>query len=154
MKKVIFLLILTVILSSCTHRLFDFTIISSKNVDLSKANTLVRGYTRTEGKDVAHIILFFPTGIPNLKDAVDRAIEKIPGCVALLDGVIKSRAFYFLVYGQSAYIIEGTPLIDPSINGGKVPAYSKIQMDKKGNVVSVTEISKEDYLKYKSNLSK
>lgn len=155
MKEIVVALGLALTLSSCTQRLFDFTIVSSKNVDLSKANTFTRGYNRTEGKDVAHIVLFFPTGKPNIKEAVDRAIEKIPGCVALLDGVVKSYGFYIpMIYGQTAYIIEGTPLIDPSFGGGKLSKYNKIELNKKGEVKQITALSEAEYLDIKNSFAK
>jgi hypothetical protein len=58
MKKVFFGLGLIAFLASCSYRVVDFTIISTKNVDLSKAGTFKRGKTRVEGKDVAHMYSF------------------------------------------------------------------------------------------------
>lgn len=116
---VIILLTLTVFMfSACTHRLADFTIISSKNIDLSELGKYRRADSRVEGVDRVHIIIAFPTklfGIPNLKEAVDRAIESVPGAVALVDGVLYYTQFYIpLIYGQNNYTIVGTPLIKPS----------------------------------------
>ena len=56
------------------------------------------------------MILFIPLGAPNLKEAIDKAIEQHPGAVALADGVVKSKWMSFLLYGQTSYIVEGTPL--------------------------------------------
>lgn len=114
-KQLLVVLCLGLFVTSCTTRLTDFTVLSSKNVDLSQMGKYERGKDRVEGEDIAHIILFIPTGMPNLKEAIDRAIEATPGCVALADGVVSSRAFWFLVYGQNAYIVEGSPIIDPSL---------------------------------------
>jgi hypothetical protein len=102
----------------CTQRLTDFTVISSKNVDLSRAAEFKRGSERVEGKDTIYIILFIPTGIPNLKEAIDNAIEKVPGAVALVDGVVKIESWYFFIGAQS-YIVEGLPLIDRSLLSGQ-----------------------------------
>jgi hypothetical protein len=94
----------------------DFTIISTKNIELSRGAEFVRSPDRIEGIDRKHIIIFIPTGIPNAKEATDQAIESTPGCVALLDGVLEQEWFYFpYVYGYSLYRIKGTPLIDPKL---------------------------------------
>lgn len=107
-------------LVGCTQRMIDFTIISSKNVDLSRAAEFTRGRERVEGKDTKYIIIFIPTGIPNMKEAVDRAIEKVPGAVALVDGVLTSVYWYVpLIMGANSYVVEGLPLIDKSLLSGK-----------------------------------
>lgn len=96
---------------SCTNRLTDFTIISTKNVPIGTQPTdLVKAEKRVRGVDKAHFILFVPLGSPNLKEAIDKAIEQCPGAIALADGVVKSKFMDFLFYGQSSYIVEGTPL--------------------------------------------
>jgi hypothetical protein len=98
-------------LSGCTTRLTDFTVISTKNVDFTQLSRARRGATRVRGDDVAHIIIIFPTKIPNLKEAIDRTIESSPGAVGLVDGVVYQRVFYIpYIYGQTAYVVEGTPL--------------------------------------------
>ncbi|MCH4823374.1 hypothetical protein ML462_09320 [Gramella lutea] len=92
MKKITLLLLACILLSSCAYRITDFTIISTKNVDLSRASTFTRNTNRNEGVDKAHIILFIPFGRPHLKEAIDRAIESTPGAVALVDGVVYSKS--------------------------------------------------------------
>jgi hypothetical protein len=124
MRKIIILgaLLFLAALQGCTNRVTDFTIISSKNVDLSEIGKYQRGSVRVEGEDVAHIIIFIPTGIPNLKEAIDRGIEAVPGAVALVDGVVYMTNFYIpFIYGQNKYTVEGTPLIKPS-NLSKLPS--------------------------------
>ena len=152
MKKNLVLLLMAVFaLSSCTTRLVDFTIISTKNVDLTKGASFERGKTRIEGEDGAYIIIFIPTGIPNMKEAIDEAIESVPGCVALLDGVLYSKAWYFII-GETKYVVEGTPLIDPSLtlNGKDMPNYQAITLDKNGEVSKVEELTKEEYFALKN----
>lgn len=104
------------VITGCTTRLTDFTIISTKNIDLSRGAEFSRGETRVEGEDTKHIIIIIPTGQPSAKEAADKAIESTPGAVALLDGVLEHEMFYFpYVYGYSTYRIKGTPLIDPKL---------------------------------------
>jgi hypothetical protein len=121
MKKAVALVLLGIISTGCTTRLVDFTAISTKNVDWSKAATFNRSSARVEGKDTAHIIVFIPTGIPNMKEAIDRAIESKSGGVALVDGVVYSKFWWIpYIYGQTSYVVEGTPLIDPALTGNLV----------------------------------
>ena len=104
-------------LSGCTTRIVDYTLLSTKNVDLSKASTFKRGANRVTGEDSMYIIIFIPTGsAPHLKTAVDRAIESVPGAIGLVDGVVSQRSWYFII-GESAILVEGTPLIDPALPG-------------------------------------
>lgn len=149
-KRFFCLIILAITLfSSCKMRLLDFTMISSKNIDLAHAASFQRGPQRVSGKDKIHIVLFFPTGVVNIKEAVDRAIETTPGCVALLDGVIYLKGWYIpLLYGQRAAVIEGTPLIDPSIVMGKRTAstYKTITFDNNGNIKESKEINETQFL--------
>ena len=109
------------LLASCTTRLIDFTIISSKNVDLTNASSFKRASARTEGNDHALLILFIPIGIPNVKDAVDRAIAQVPGGVALVDGVVRRTFWWVILFGMDTITVEGTPLIDPKLANGELP---------------------------------
>jgi uncharacterized protein YceK len=155
MKKITFLLLTCILFSSCAHRITDFTIISTKNIDLSKASTFTKGKSRNEGVDKAHIILFIPFGRPHLKEAIDRAIESTPGAVALVDGVVYSKSWWAILYGQSKIIVEGTPLMDPSLaSNEEVPEYSIAKLDKDGEVREIAEITKEEYLEIKDGIVK
>jgi hypothetical protein len=149
--------IVAFIFTSCSHRVLDFTLISTKNVDLSKGASFERGKQRVEGTDVASIIVVIPTGTVSIKEAVDRAIESMPGCVALLDGVIYSKFFYIpYIYGKQSATIEGTPLIDPSIacNSNEIQMFGKIELDKNGEIINVENISPTEYFALKSKIVK
>lgn len=99
------------LLASCSQRLVDFTVISTKNVPLTdEAPNLQKANSRVKGTDAKLTILFVPLGIPNMKDAIDKAIEKYPGAVALTDGVVYSKGWTALIVGQNKYVVEGTPL--------------------------------------------
>lgn len=157
MKKIIIAVIAIFSISSCTHRLTDFTIISTKNIDLSRSGTFKRAGSRITGKDVAHIVLFIPTGIPNLKEAIDRAIESSRGAVALVDGVVYSKSWFAFLYGQSMYIVEGTPLLDPSIAMNDTPigdTYTSIVLAKDGTIKKTTNLSNEEFVSIKNKIVK
>jgi len=102
-------------LTGCATRLTDFTVISSKNVELSRMGGYERVSTRAKGEDSIHIISLIPTGLyPDAKNAMDNAIENQPGGVALVDGVITRKWFYIpFIYGRDWYEVEGNVLVDP-----------------------------------------
>jgi hypothetical protein len=128
----------------------DYTLLSSKNVELSKFPTYERGEARVEGKDTKPLIIIIPTGRPDGKEAIDRAIESVPGAVALLDGVLTYKYFYIpYIYGEYTYVVEGTPLIDPSLASNedinKLEDYSICLLDKKGNFIKSVQLKEEEY---------
>lgn len=98
-----------VVLSGCSVRHGDFTVLSDKLVrtsdfDLSKADR-VKGVT---GQDVAHIIIFIPTKAQvTLKDALDDALRKGNGDV-MTDAVITFWSWYIpYIYGQTGWEVTG-----------------------------------------------
>ena len=140
------------ILMGCTQRLLDFTIISTKNIDFTKASEFVRNNQRTDGKDDVFIFIFIPLGIPNWKDAVDRAIDKVPGAIALEDGVLRSQGFW-LIFGYAAIIAEGTPLIDKKLIKGELPSNYMISYYDKNMEQKLVYVSKDDMLHIRSAIA-
>ncbi len=122
MKKInsfLSLALVLFVLSGCTHRITDFTVISTKNFPIGAENptALKKADKRVKGVDKAHMIVCIPTGTPNLKQAIDRAIESYPGAVGLADGVVKSKGWSILLYGQNGFIVEGTPIYEVQTQG-------------------------------------
>jgi hypothetical protein len=111
MKKILMTCFAALAVTGCTHRIGDFTVASTKNMDVTDATHKIDYGKRAKGIDRAHIILFIPTGIPNMKEAMDNTIESSPGAVGLSDVTIKRGSFYIpFVYGQEWYEVEGTPI--------------------------------------------
>lgn len=150
----IVIFVLALVLGSCTRRFLDFTMVSTKNVDLSKASTFERSSVRASGEDGVYWVLWIPLGYPNLKEAVDRAIESTPGAVALVDGVVYSKGWWAILTGYSAYIVEGTPLLDPSLvsNQEEIGKYNLCRLDRKGNIKEQKIISEEEFVKAKKRI--
>ena len=148
------LALIVLALASCTTRLVDFTIISTKNLDLSKGASFERGRSRVEGTDKVYIIVIIPTGTPNMKEALDRAIESVPGAVALLDGVLTQRFWYIpYIFGESAFLVEGTPLIDPAIAGETLPsAYRLARFSSSGVLSSSRGLTREEFANLRHRL--
>ena len=149
-KRFIFFVLLVLLSASvmgCVTRLADFTIISTKNIDLARGADFKRGASRVQGEDKISIIIFIPTGVPNIKEAIDKAIESVPGAIALLDGVISSKAWYIpYIFGESSYVVEGTPLVDPKLLASELPSnYIISRLNRKGQIIETKYVSKTDY---------
>jgi len=84
----------SLMLSGCAVRVADLTVASTKNYNLN-SNQFVKG-ERVTADDSVPVVLF-PLGIPNMKTAMDKAIEKNKCSVALTDVVITSLNYAFLV---------------------------------------------------------
>ncbi len=150
MKKTVELVVIfsfLVSLIGCATRLVDFTIISTKNIDLSRGADFKRGPSRVQGEDKVNIIIFIPTGNPNIKQAIDKAIQSVPGAVALLDGVVTYKFWWIpYIFGETSYVVEGTPLIDPKLLSANIPSNFVIsKVDKNGNVKETKFVSKAEY---------
>jgi len=146
MKAISALAVAALAAAGCSTRLIDFTVISTKNVDLSRGASFERAKERVEGIDKVHIIVFIPTGTPNMKEAIDRAIESVPGAVALLDGVV-TQTFWWIpyIYGQSMFLVEGTPLVDPTLKvSADLPSYFFVRTYRDGST-SVRKLTSASY---------
>jgi hypothetical protein len=85
--------------SSCSSRLVDFTVISSKNVSLK--------IDKSQGKTVSASSNGFLGLGASIKDAMDKALSSAgPDYDLLVDGVVRVND-YFLVSG---YKVEGTAI--------------------------------------------
>lgn len=96
-KNLLILALLLGSLTSCSVRLVDFTVISSKNVNLD--------IDRTQGKKVKGKKSYF-LGIGwNIKDAMDKALEAAgPEYDLLIDGVVRYGSYPFI----ASVTVEGT----------------------------------------------
>lgn len=101
-----------IFLSGCTHRIADLTYVSTKNISQEELATATSDNERVIGEDTSHIIIFIPTGQPNAEEALDRAIEKRKGGIALKNATIHSSWFYIpYIYGRSTISVEGEVLV-------------------------------------------
>lgn len=88
-SKILIMLTATVMLSSCSQRMFDFTIVSTKNhsLDVDKSKGI-----RVEGKSMG----VFGIG-RSLKDAMDKALQSAGAEYDLLiDGVVSLEDYFFV----------------------------------------------------------
>jgi len=99
----IFLMSVIMIASGCRTRICDFTVMSTKNIPVEFAR---KG--QGEGEDVARIIIIIPTkSQPNLKEAIDQAIESRNGDM-LLNAKVYMRNWYIpYIYGENGFTVKG-----------------------------------------------
>ena len=92
----------------CEQRLGDFTFLSSKNIDLSNLNMEAGADAPiVEGEDSKPIVIVFGGGPPNLKEAVDRAIESGEG-TALSDVSVYYTSWYIpYIVGENKFRVRG-----------------------------------------------
>lgn len=111
MKKFFVISMVALFCASCSQRIMDFTLISSKNVPLTETGAQFQhAQKRVKGVDASSMILGIVFKKPDLKQAVDNAIEQYPGAVALSDGVIYSKGWSIILYGKVKYEVTGTPV--------------------------------------------
>jgi hypothetical protein len=159
MKKLLLLLpIIGLIFSSCTSRVIDYTLLSTKNVNFEGSKYFMKAPEPVKGKDTAVYIFVIPTSKLDIKEAINDAIEQVPGCVALADVVIYQRTIPLILINTTSYIVKGTPIIDKRLlrvqkKSSSLPSnyiYGIYNEKKKGFEISY--ISKEEYEKLKKKL--
>ena len=65
----------------------------------------------------------------------------MPGAVALLDGVLTQNFWYIpYVFGKSAFLVEGTPLIDPALVADSVGSPYRLAEYSRGGELAATRL--------------
>ena len=123
--QIIGVLLLMVLISGCSRRMIDFTIISSKNTQLQIPEEAMG--KRVEGEDTVLWLFiglgYIPLGTPEIKEAVDEAIQSAgPGYDALVDGVLYQVSEYYLLTMKTGYKVVGTPIKTSLVNRSSASA--------------------------------
>ena len=108
-KVAAMMMFIVVVCSGCaSQRIGDFTILSTKNIDLSDLDEYRRVGSRQDAQDTKNMLQLYVGSVPSMEEAVDKAIEQVRGCRALVDVSVKvvTKAF------SSGYEIEGECLVD------------------------------------------
>ncbi|NBA95521.1 hypothetical protein [Pseudomonas sp. R5(2019)] len=114
MKKALLAVIATAaVVSGCTVRVADMTVASTKNYNINSSK-FVKG-PRVTGEDNYPVIIF-PTGIPNMKTAMDHAIQQDKCAVGLTD-VVMSQLNHSFLFGMIGFRVEGDLILDTSRPG-------------------------------------
>jgi hypothetical protein len=119
LKKLTFSLLLSLLMvvGGCTTTpILNFSIISTKSLPVEDLGKLERREMRVRGQTEQQVYFIIPVGNVSIRTALERAIDSVPGCVALVDGSIElvQRVFFPFIYADSKIVVEGTPLIDPT----------------------------------------
>ncbi|WP_440876972.1 hypothetical protein [Thalassotalea sp. PLHSN55] len=115
MKNILIASLAIALIGGCSTRVGDFTVASTKNINIKSGQHKVLTEERLTGEDVKYGVLIIPAGIPNMKEAMDNAIEKKQGAVGLSD-VVVNHSYWGIpfIYSQRSYTIEGNPIIEVS----------------------------------------
>lgn len=122
MKMFLILLVSLLLLNTgCVSRIGDFTMASTKNIDIRKSLHVVDMQHRVRGIDKKAIIIL-PFVDPKLKEAMDNAEEKAPSCVGLSNVTVKYGFWYIpYLFGEIWYEVEGNPVFEATDG---IPEYS------------------------------
>lgn len=101
--------VIAVLCGGCaSQRIGDFTLLSTKNIDLSELDEYRRVGSRQDAQDTRNMLQLYVGAAPSMEEAVDKAIEQVRGCRALVDVSVKVVSNVF----STGYEIEGECLVD------------------------------------------
>jgi len=140
--------------TGCATRIMDLTVASTKNVDLSRMGQFQRSGKEVKGTSTKlSSILFFSVSIGtiDMKKAIDSALGKIQGAVALVDFTLSKRNLNFLLFGLEQYVVTGIALVDPNIvtlgnNEELLPEL--VTFGENGEIIERLQITQDEYNQY------
>lgn len=105
MRTALGLLLVAALSSGCATRLGDLSLVASKSVGLTP-EVMQRG---VEGEDCVHLLLFLPLGSlnPNLQEAMDNALAKVPEANAMSDLAVYNDTVFTLIYNRTCLRVRG-----------------------------------------------
>ena len=107
--------LLSIMVSGCSTRVADLTLVSTKNIDSLNTQLDSRQGRRQKGEDCRFFLLGIPFGLPNLKDAVDKALEAGGGNI-MVDQVTEIKQTWLVIGHQECIVVEGTVLNVPEVS--------------------------------------
>ena len=125
LKLILLSVLASLSFAACTsvEDLGRFTVISSKNVDLSRLGEMQKfaGKSETKKYNARFLFIRYSKISDNyiLENALDSALETIPGAVALVDAKVQyyKKTGFLGITGKWGYKFEGTALIDTDVVG-------------------------------------
>jgi hypothetical protein len=101
---------LLAMLSACSVRVADLTLVSTKNIDLTDVKLDANKGSRYKGEDCKFMLLsVIPFGLPNIETAIDRALEAGHGNI-MIDQVTEISSYWIVVGSVKCITAEGTVL--------------------------------------------
>ncbi|MBN2489839.1 MAG: hypothetical protein JXQ29_03200 [Planctomycetes bacterium] len=107
---------LALVLAGCTHTVAKFALVAPEPVRLMQIASSRATVAKVRGEDDNHILVVVPWRwrAHDMHVAMKRAIETVPGGIALLDCEVRETKFHVpFIYGYYAYVVEGRVLVDP-----------------------------------------
>jgi hypothetical protein len=106
--KLLLFVFLIIALTGCAIREGDFTILSTKNVEISRVDLKRIDFTRNmEGSDGRFWLFFIPFGAPPLlEEAADRALERGRGDF-MTSAVVYRTAWHIILFGWESWTVKG-----------------------------------------------
>ncbi len=106
--SIISIILLGLLTSACTTRQGSFTILSTKNVEISRIDLKKVDFTRNvEGRDGRFTLLFIPFGsAPNLEDTVNSCLEAGNGDF-MTSAVLHNTSWSVILFGWESWTIKG-----------------------------------------------
>ena len=107
MKKLVLAIMASLLLSACTTRIATMTVISDRNIKTQHVKVSKLPKTKdVVGESKRVIFLFFPLGLPSIKEALDDALSKADGDL-MIDAGLYTRSWWF-IFGETGYELRGT----------------------------------------------
>lgn len=107
MKKIVSVILCTLLLSGCATRIAGLTVVSDRNVNTK--NVRVSELPQTQnvvGESKKFVFLFIPFGGPTMKEALEDALNKGNGDM-MINASLYATSWWFIV-GQIGYELRGT----------------------------------------------
>ena len=140
--------------AGCATQIMSLTMGSTHNVDLSRMGEFRRTSSEVRGttSKLSRILIFDVSfGDINLERAVDNALRRIPGAVALINLRVSVRKLNFLVFALDQYIVTGSALVDPniaSIGKDENVLPELVTFDETGEIIEIVQITQDEFNQY------
>ena len=142
-----------VMICGCATRIMDLTVASTQNVDLSRMGEFQRTGREVKGTStrLSRILFFDIGGSADLEQALDSALRRIPGAVAVVNFRLDLRTLNFLLFSLEQFIVTGNALVDPNIttlgnNEEFLPEL--VTFNNTGEIIERVQITQDEYNQY------
>ena len=138
----------------CATRILDLTFASTQNVDLSRMSEFQRTTREVKGYStkLTRILVFDITiGEIDMKQAIDSALRRIPGAVALVNFRLDLKKLNFILFALDQFVVTGHALVDPnlvSLGNSEELLPELVTFDETGEIIERVQITQDEYNQY------
>jgi len=145
-------LVLITVLSGCATQIGQFTMATTKNVDLSRLGEFTRTTREIKAQDSSIFIFGIQVKTAKMQAAMDKALAKIPGAVAMVDVRISTKSTSLIIVRFDSFIVSGTALVDPKIVSAETSEKNEqpqlVKFTEEGKIIETVVLTNEEYIKY------